>query len=549
LGPLVITPGAHAWSSAAQAPSPPRVRVAASTRDVKTGEVTHPASPAHDSYANFLASVGQGTANLSAGSTYGFNPITRERLLLEFMYRSSWVCGVAVDAVADDMVKMGVDFGGTLPPEESDNLDKLMNTLQLWDSLNNLIKWGRLYGGAIAVIEIDGQDPSTPLRVETIRRGQFRGLSVFDRWQVEPSLNDLVADAGPDRGLPRYYRTHADALGVPQMTVHYTRCIRYEGIPLPYWQRVQENLWGMSIYERLWDRLTAFDSSTQGIAQLVYRAYLRIVKLKDLREMASMSQDAQRGLMRRIEIMTRFQTSEGITVLGEGDEFESIAYAFAGLDSVLLQFGQQLCGALQIPGVRLFGQSPAGLNATGESDWENYYSGIHQQQELRLRRPTTTVLHVMARSEQIELPPEWNFQFRSLHQLSTEEKAQVAQVNTQTILAANELQILPLKTILEELRQASRETGVWSTITDEIIEQAEAEQQMPPAPMMPGMPGQPQPGQPQPGGPPGGPPGQQQKPPVATPKIPQIHLHGPSSTATLHTHYDEPPDTPNGAGG
>jgi hypothetical protein len=60
------------------------------------------------------------------------------------------------------------------------------------------------------------------------------------------------------------------------MDVHYSRCFRYTGVDLPYWQKIAENMWGMSIYERLWDRLTAFDSTTQGIAQLVYRAHLRV---------------------------------------------------------------------------------------------------------------------------------------------------------------------------------------------------------------------------------------------------------------------------------
>jgi phage-related protein (TIGR01555 family) len=487
----------------------------------------------HDSYVNFMASVGSGTFNQHAGSTYGFNPITRQRQLLEWMYRGSWVCGVAVDAVADDMVKMGIDFGGTIPPQDSDQLDKLLNTLQLWDSLNELIKWGRLYGGAIAVLMVEDQDPATPLRVETIGKGKFKGLAVFDRWQVEPTLNTLVTEPGPDRGLPEFYRTHADSMSVPRMTIHHSRVLRYEGIRLPYWQKVTENLWGMSIYERLWDRLNAFDSTTQGIAQLVYRAYLRIVKLKDLREVAAMSPAAQLGLMKRIEMMTRFQTNEGITLLGEGDEFQSIAYAFGGLDAVLLQIGQQLCGALQIPAVRLFGQSPAGLNATGDSDWRNYYDGIHQQQELRLRRGITAVLHCAAKSEGVALPDEWSYQFRPLWQMTTVEKANVAEVNTRTILGAEELGIVPRKTVLQELRQSSRETGIWSTITDEQIE--EAEEDLPPSPaemaemgMMGGVPGQtpqPQRSPGQPGGAPGEEPGKSGGP-VPRPTIPPISLKG-----------------------
>jgi len=32
---------------------------------------------------------------------------------------------------------------------------------------------------------------------------QFKGLLVLDRWQVAPSLTDLVSDIGPDLGMPK----------------------------------------------------------------------------------------------------------------------------------------------------------------------------------------------------------------------------------------------------------------------------------------------------------------------------------------------------------
>jgi phage-related protein (TIGR01555 family) len=111
--------------------------------------------------------------------------------------------------------------------------------------------------------------------------------------------------------------------------------------------------------------LLAFDSTTQGIAQLAFKAYLRSIKIKNLREMISTGGQNLQRLLNQIDMMRRFQSNEGITLLDADDDFGTTTYAFSGLDSVLLQFGQQLCGALQIPGVRLFGQSPAGLNATG----------------------------------------------------------------------------------------------------------------------------------------------------------------------------------------
>jgi hypothetical protein len=436
--------------------------------------------PTADSFQNFASSVGMGTRNLHSASTYGFNPLSRERTLLEWMYRGSWICGIAVDSVADDMVKMGVDFGGTLPPDDGENLEKALADHQIWNQLNELIKWGRLYGGAIAVMMVDGQDPATPLRIDTVTKGQFRGLLVLDRWMVEPSLNNLVSDAGPDLGLPKFYKITADAPALPRMDVHYSRCFRYTGVDLPYWQKIAENMWGISIYERLWDRLTAFDSATQGVAQLIYRAYLRWVKIKNLREMIGAGGKRRDLLLQQIDMMRMFQSNEGISLLDAEDEFGASTYSFAGLDTALLQFGQQLSGALQIPLVRLFGQSPAGLNATGESDLRLFYDGIHQQQEMRLRRPLTKTINILARSEGIKLPDTFAYTFRALWQLTTKEKAEVAELTTRTVLSADELGVISRKTTLEELRQSGRETGVWSTISDEDIEAASAD--LPPAP-------------------------------------------------------------------
>lgn len=481
------TPGGKAWA----APPKPRFRV---TTDGVVKSVDGVPLPTvnqrvADSYANFLASVGMSTRNLSAGSTYQFRLITRERVLLEMMHRGSWVCGVAVDSVADDMIKQGIDYGGSLPPPDAEKLDVALMNTGVWAALNEMIKWGRLYGGCIAVIMIDGQDPKEPLRLDSIGADQFKGLCVLDRWMVEPTLNDLVTEAGPDLGHPKFYKVTSGVAPIgaaiaPALLgnfIHYSRCFRYTGHDLPWWQRISENGWGMSIFERLWDRLTAFDSTTQGTAQLVYRAYLRVLKLADLRQAASLSPEGQQGLARRIDLMTRFQTNEGLTLISDEDEFEAVTYAFSGLDTVLVQMGQQLSGALQIPLVRLFGQAPVGMNATGDSDIRLFYDGLHQQQEMRLRRPLTRAIKALAASERIKLPDTFKFTFNPLWQLLPKEKVELAETVTRTVLSADELGIISRKRTLEELRQSGRESGVWATITDQEIEEA-ADEPAPPAP-------------------------------------------------------------------
>ena len=63
-----------------------------------------------DSFQNFAARVGLGAGSQHDQSTYGFNYLSRNRTLLESMYRSSWVVGQAVDVVADDMTREGINM-------------------------------------------------------------------------------------------------------------------------------------------------------------------------------------------------------------------------------------------------------------------------------------------------------------------------------------------------------------------------------------------------------------------------------------------------------
>ncbi|MFL9476108.1 DUF1073 domain-containing protein [Acinetobacter baumannii] len=434
-----------------------------------------------DSFQNFASRVGLGSGNQHDQSGYGFNFLSRQRLKLEAMYRSSWVVGQVVDVVADDMTRKGVKLNGLSTPKDSEMIDQEMDRLQVWDKLNKNIKWSRLYGGSLAVMMIDGQNVSTPLNPNTIGKGQFKGLMVLDRWMVQPTLEDLVTEMGPDYGKPKYYDVITDSVGLCNQRIHYSRVIRMDGVELPYWQSITENLWGQSVIERLEDRLTIFDSATLGAGQLVYKAHLRTYKVKKLREIIAAGGKFYDALVKQIQEIRMWQSNEGMTLMDADDAFETHQYSFTGLDNLLLQFGQQISGATGIPLVRLFGQSPAGLNATGESDLANYYDNINQQQEGRLRTPLQilyAVLHMSVLGK--PLPDSFSFKFASLWQLDDEKKANVAKGVTDAVLAAEEAGLIKRSTALKELRQSSEVTGVFSHITDEEIKEADDEDPPPP---------------------------------------------------------------------
>jgi phage-related protein (TIGR01555 family) len=434
-----------------------------------------PSTRTLDSFQNFAAKLGMGTDNLMAQSTYGFNPISRIRQLLEWIHRGSWIGGMAVDIIAEDMTREGYEITGDLTPDEIQAIEAEVVRLNIMQQVCDGLKWERLYGGSVLLHLVEGQLVKDPLRLETVGKGSYRGMLVLDRWMVEPNLSDLVTELGPALGLPRTYRIVADSPAFRNQRFHYSRAIRFDGIRLPYWQRLQENLWGLSEIERLYDRMVAFDSTTTGGAQLVFKAFLRTYKIKELREVISAGGDAMAGLAATVDMMRRFQSSEGMTLIDAEDEYvESGASNFSGVAEILQASAEQVSGALGVPLVRLLGQSPAGLNSTGESDLRMYFNSIKQRQSNKVVTPLTFTYKMVARSLGILVPPNFALVPRPLWQLSDVEKADVAQKNTATVLSGFEGGIITKPSlILKELKQQSKQTGVWTNITDDDIEEAD----------------------------------------------------------------------------
>jgi phage-related protein (TIGR01555 family) len=434
-----------------------------------------------DSFQNTAANLGYGTNNLTSASTYGFNPISRTHTKLEWMYRGSWLVRKIVDCPANDMTRAGIDFGGTVDPKRVETLTKDWKQMGIWNKYNLGLKWGRLYGGAVSVLMINGQDLSTPLRPEAIGRGDFKGLLVLDRWMLTASVDEFVTDFGPEFGMPKYYTTIAGG-SIPSMKIHHSRVLRHEGDDVPYWQRIAENGWTVSVVEQCFDRMIAFDSASTGAAQLVYKAHLRTYKVPGLRDMIGAGGPLYQAFLDNMTLIRQAQTNEGLTII-DGDD--SIEYhtnsAFSGLSDALIQFGQQLSGASGIPLVILFGQSPSGMNSTGESDIRNYYDRISSDQHAHMEMQIYKIAVVSYWSRYGEAPPaEFGFTFNPLWQQTESERANDASTIANAVTAVFDSGIIDQATAMEELKQSSHTTGIFSNITDEDIAEARANPPPPP---------------------------------------------------------------------
>ena len=429
-----------------------------------------------DGFQNFLARLGLGANKLYSGASYAFDNFTRNITELEAAYRTNWLVGRIVDVVAEDMTREGIELGSGYTPEEKSRIMAELQTLRVFDSLRETIKLARLYGGSIAVMMVDGQDFSRPLDLSSIGPGAFRGLYPLDRWQLSPSTS-LVSEYGPEYGMPEFYRVTGDEStgrggSLLNTSVHYSRILRFEGVTLPYRQRTTEDGWGMSVIERLRDRLIAYDSSTQGAAQLVQKAHLRTYGVKGLREIIAGGGTAYDGLIKHLEMIREYQSNEGLTLIDAEDQMQFDSYTFSGLADIMAEFGQQLAGAADITLVRLFGQSPRGFS-TGETDVRNYYDMIRAKQGTDLddnvrRAVAVTSMSVLHKP----LPETFSFEFVPLWQLTDSQKAEIANTDATRIGGLVRDGVLSRGQGLKELRDTSGSTGRYTSISDDEIDDA-----------------------------------------------------------------------------
>lgn len=303
------------------------------------------------------------------------------------IYKNDWIAKKIIDVIASDMVRNGISIISEADPKILKSFTKVERRFSINEKLLTALKWGRLFGGSVALIMLGEQADrlDTPLKYSEILPGDFKGLLVFDRTEVNPGL-DLVKDIyDPDFGLPDYYFLNISEKS-SLVKVHHSRLCRFINRALPRREAGLNQYWGVSELEHVYDELVKRVSVSWNIANLTNMANLRVLKIDGLGEALGVSSAGiQKKLYTKIQAQNMLMNNNGLQVLGTKDDFQTHQYSFAGLAECYSCFMADIAGACEIPITRLFGRSPAGMNATGESDLKHYYEHVEQLQESVLR--------------------------------------------------------------------------------------------------------------------------------------------------------------------
>lgn len=451
-----------------------------------------------DAFTNPIARLGVGTDNIINAGNYERADITQDYRLLNTLYRDNWIVQNIIETIPNDITKKWFTIKADLKPDDLNKFDRLYRTTHLIKSVNEGLRWGRLYGGALGIIMIKGQteDLSEPLNYDLITPDSFLGLFIVDRWVgAYPSISIVKDPESQDFGLPEYYDITDSSLNLTTR-VHHSKVIRFIGRELSRDERIKEVYWGSSELESVYRELLRRDTTAENIASLVFKANLSVMKIKDLDQIFAInSVQAQNMFWNTLESISTIESSLGIKLVDAESDASFLNYSFAGIKDIYEGLMLDLAGATHIPVTKLFGRSPAGMNSTGESDLQNYYDYIDTVREGQFRDIVMKLLPIISLSVLGTIPNDLDFEFEEMKTLSDTEKAQLTQQYTSTIIEAFNSNLITQDIAQKELKAISEITGVFSNIDNELIEQGKGKflndlQQMqdPMAGMIGGMP-------------------------------------------------------------
>jgi len=450
-----------------------------------------------DGYVNSLAYLGEASP-LSQANDYERHSISNDYNLLTILYRENWLAARIIDTPCEDMTRSWYSISSEIDQDRLDELAKLEAKHSVKQEITNAIRWGRLYGGAAAVMVIKGQEDilDEPLDYDMLQPGCFRGLIVIDKVRgIFPSL-ELEEDMDdPEFGYPKWYQVTLNEESGEIIRIHHSRLLLFRGRQLPIDEEINQDYWGASELEHVYEELQKRNSSSANIAQLIFQANVAALKISDYGEVMGMGTEAQkRQVYNYVSEMNRLRTSFGITLMGNEDNYEQHPYSFAGVAEVYETFMMDMAGAAEIPATKLFGRAPQGMNATGESDMKNYYEVIGQLQERILKPALEKLLPVMCMSLWGEVPQDMEIVFEPLGTTTPSERAEIMGQAADPIINAFSAGLISQRTALKELREVGKPINAWTNITDEDIEKADdevdqGEAMANPMGMPPGMPG------------------------------------------------------------
>lgn len=397
-----------------------------------------------DSWINAMTGLGTLRDKLTHAKVV---PSTKlEDVTLETLFNDDDVARRIVTKLPRDAIRRGFEIvleGDDATADAEADVARLMDDqLAKLDAVSKLREawiWARLYGGGgIFVGAEDGLSPEQPLNETGIRTVRFLNVIKRPQLTVKQRYLDLKS---PFFGEPEIYTVGATKtpLGATGgIDIHATRLIMFRGARTAQTTMESPTGWDDSVLQTVYAALQQSTTGWQSVAHLMTDASQGVLKVANLVDLIATG--GQEALRTRISMMDLARSvCRAILVDAEKESFERVSTSFTGLPEVMDRLMMRVASAAEMPVTLLFGRSPAGLNATGESDIRGWYDVVSDGQNDELKPRLERLLRLMFAAADSptrgRVPERWSVEFAPLWQPTDREIAETDKIKADTYVA------------------------------------------------------------------------------------------------------------------
>lgn len=292
-------------------------------------------------------------------------------------------------------------------------IEKRFNELGGLDKINELIKVGLTYGRVSLFIDVDAKvdDLDKPLifKKEVFEQNKVTNLQIVPPYGMGAVKVETANMLNKDYMKPSAW--YVQGAG----TVDSSRLIDLIIFDCPDLIKPIFNFGGVSLCQFMKNYVSTADGTRQALADIMLRFKTDIIQ-------SNLPAVNPTEAKQRAEAINRHRNNLGLLLLTEDEVFSQVNTPISGLERISAHQMEYVAVSGRTPATILFGLTPAGLNATGEQETDNYYDELQSIQNGKLKYVIEKILHIICLEMGYDIKPEFKF-----NELKKENELQDAQ--------------------------------------------------------------------------------------------------------------------------
>lgn len=295
-----------------------------------------------------------------------------------------------VEGLADEMTAKFIELVRFSDTDDNDDnkiskINEFLNQFQIKELFNKAAALNGYFGGCLIFIDTGDEDLLSALDEKSLNNS-IKNFVLVEPINTYPGRYNSTNPLAPNYFVPETWFV----LG---QEVHASRLLYLAADEVNMLLKPAYNFYGIAPAQIAADSVSHFIKDREAASRLLHKYSLLVLKT----DMGSVLYNGNpEELYDRIKVLADFRDNNSVFVIDKEDEdIVTVTTSIAGITEIVRLSLELMPIMFRQPLTKFLGISPGGMNATGESDENNWNEYVLSQCEKQLRKPVKRLLELI----------------------------------------------------------------------------------------------------------------------------------------------------------